>query len=33
MLKADDQENGSLSLKDGVNDQENRPINVETSKF
>jgi len=33
MLKADDQENGSLSLKDGVNDQKNRPINVETSKF
>jgi hypothetical protein len=33
MLEADDQENGSLSLREGVNDQKNRLLDVETSKF
>jgi hypothetical protein len=30
MLKADDQENGSLSSKNGDNDQKNRLLDVET---
>jgi len=30
MLKADDQENGSLSLREGVNDQKKRLLDVET---
>ncbi len=33
MLKADDQENGSLSLREGVNDQKKRLLDVETYKF